>query len=332
MGTDTQHAEQVVLAVWSELLGIENAPADADFFALGGDSLLLVRFAGRLRSELARQVAPHELLARPTPAGMTAVVLAADLLEPEEGESDLVVRAASAAAGAHPTPTNETEAETETEAKTETETPTATATATKTATPTTTTTESHHAEALAGIDASGIRTLIQADPQPAETVAGAGPLPTGAWLFAVRLTDAIDQDTLAEALTWVARRHRSLRTSFAADGEARVAPARTIECPLEVTTAGPDTAAERLTGPIDRGTAPLLRAVLTVSAPTVSTLTVAIDRAVCGAAAIPAFLADLQTVCGLVSEGAYAELAEEQPDFAPDPDLRGVELEWVRAV
>jgi hypothetical protein len=163
-------------------------------------------------------------------------------------------------------------------------------------------------------------------------VAGAGPLPTGAWLFAVRLTDAIDQDTLAEALTWVARRHRSLRTSFAIDGEARVAPARTIECPLEVTAAGPDTAAEHLASPIDRGTAPLLRAVLTVSAPTVFTLTVAIDRAVCGAAAIPAFLADLQMVCGLVSEGAYAELAEEQPDFAPDPDLRSVELKWVRAV
>ncbi|MQA24046.1 MAG: amino acid adenylation domain-containing protein [Micromonosporaceae bacterium] len=43
------HAEQVVAAVWAEVLGLERIGAHDDFFALGGHSLLLTRVAARLR-------------------------------------------------------------------------------------------------------------------------------------------------------------------------------------------------------------------------------------------------------------------------------------------
>ncbi|MEU4410178.1 amino acid adenylation domain-containing protein [Streptosporangium sp. NPDC023963] len=44
--------EQRLAALWAELLGLPRVGRDQDFFALGGDSLLVTRLAGRVREEL----------------------------------------------------------------------------------------------------------------------------------------------------------------------------------------------------------------------------------------------------------------------------------------
>ncbi|OHY69492.1 hypothetical protein BB778_09840 [Pluralibacter gergoviae] len=45
--------EQQIAAVWAEVLGLVDVQRDADFYALGGDSLLLSRMIGRLRARVA---------------------------------------------------------------------------------------------------------------------------------------------------------------------------------------------------------------------------------------------------------------------------------------
>lgn len=57
--------ETRVAAVWSDLLGC-GVWREANFFALGGNSLLAVTMAHRLSHDLARPVAPRELFAAPT--------------------------------------------------------------------------------------------------------------------------------------------------------------------------------------------------------------------------------------------------------------------------
>jgi acyl carrier protein len=60
--------ERYVAALWTEVLGEEDIAADADFFALGGDSLAATRVAIRLREDLqldlgARLLFEHPVLA-----------------------------------------------------------------------------------------------------------------------------------------------------------------------------------------------------------------------------------------------------------------------------
>lgn len=44
--------EQQIAAVWADVLGVADVQRDADFYALGGDSLLLSRMIGRLRAQV----------------------------------------------------------------------------------------------------------------------------------------------------------------------------------------------------------------------------------------------------------------------------------------
>ncbi|NUP21527.1 MAG: acyl carrier protein, partial [Streptomyces sp.] len=55
-----------VSARWAELLGRTGLDPDADFFDLGGDSLLVVRLAQRLGQDLGVRVPVRELLTGPT--------------------------------------------------------------------------------------------------------------------------------------------------------------------------------------------------------------------------------------------------------------------------
>ncbi|MFJ4213767.1 acyl carrier protein, partial [Streptomyces hydrogenans] len=68
----------LVAARWTELLGRPGLAPDADFFDLGGDSLLVVRLAHRLGEDLGVRVPVRSLLTGPTLAEHTA--LAASLL------------------------------------------------------------------------------------------------------------------------------------------------------------------------------------------------------------------------------------------------------------
>ncbi|MEO3876052.1 amino acid adenylation domain-containing protein [Nonomuraea sp. B12E4] len=58
--------------VWSELLGITEIPADADFFALGGHSLTAVVLADQLARRWGVPVTPADVLAHPTVALLAA--------------------------------------------------------------------------------------------------------------------------------------------------------------------------------------------------------------------------------------------------------------------
>ncbi|WP_432173765.1 type I polyketide synthase [Streptomyces sp. Tue6028] len=65
---------EAVTRIWAELLGHDAVPADADFFAQGGDSLLITRLIRRVNSEFGIRVPVREMLARRTLSGHIAVV------------------------------------------------------------------------------------------------------------------------------------------------------------------------------------------------------------------------------------------------------------------
>jgi pyochelin synthetase len=70
--------ERRLAALWAELLGLPRVYRDQDFFALGGDSLLVTRLAGRVREELAEASGFYwdslvrQLVNQPTVAALAA--------------------------------------------------------------------------------------------------------------------------------------------------------------------------------------------------------------------------------------------------------------------
>jgi amino acid adenylation domain-containing protein len=76
-------AEQGIAELWSEILGVPVADADADFFALGGSSLSAVRLTSRLGQRLGRRIDLSTLLSAPTVAGLCAALVPIDVPEPE---------------------------------------------------------------------------------------------------------------------------------------------------------------------------------------------------------------------------------------------------------
>ncbi|HEX6199631.1 MAG TPA: beta-ketoacyl synthase N-terminal-like domain-containing protein, partial [Thermoanaerobaculia bacterium] len=79
--------ERSLAAVWREVLGVEAVPREANFFDLGGHSLLLARVHERLEDELGREIAMVELFRNPTGASLARV------LEDEEPEEAPAARA-----------------------------------------------------------------------------------------------------------------------------------------------------------------------------------------------------------------------------------------------
>ena len=63
---------EVALAdLWAEILGLDRVGVDDDFFALGGDSIRLLRLCARAR-ELGIPLTPRDLFEHPTIAGLAA--------------------------------------------------------------------------------------------------------------------------------------------------------------------------------------------------------------------------------------------------------------------
>jgi aryl carrier-like protein len=64
--------EQAIAEVWQEVLGVEKAGVNDNFFDLGGNSLLLVRVQSRLRDVLKREVSLIDLFRHPTISALSA--------------------------------------------------------------------------------------------------------------------------------------------------------------------------------------------------------------------------------------------------------------------
>ncbi|MFJ2960657.1 amino acid adenylation domain-containing protein, partial [Streptomyces sp. NPDC087270] len=66
--------EEALSVLFAEVLGLEGAGAEESFFALGGDSLLVMRLIARVRSVLDVSVGVREVFAEPTVAGVARLV------------------------------------------------------------------------------------------------------------------------------------------------------------------------------------------------------------------------------------------------------------------
>ncbi|MEV1293170.1 amino acid adenylation domain-containing protein [Pseudonocardia sp. NPDC049635] len=100
-GTEPREGrERELAALWAELLGRDRVGRDEDFFALGGDSLLVARLVGRLREQIPAlvdiewDVVLRRLLHRPTVAGLAEYLDglsgSTDQQVEEQGRSPLV--------------------------------------------------------------------------------------------------------------------------------------------------------------------------------------------------------------------------------------------------
>jgi NAD(P)-dependent dehydrogenase (short-subunit alcohol dehydrogenase family)/aryl carrier-like protein len=68
------HLEQVIAALWEDLLGIAPIGRDGNFFELGGHSLLGIQFVARLKDRHGVEVAIAQLFEAPTVAALAALV------------------------------------------------------------------------------------------------------------------------------------------------------------------------------------------------------------------------------------------------------------------
>ena len=67
-------AEELLCALWCEVLGVARAGIDDDFFALGGHSLLATQLVSRVRDAFSAELTVRALFEQPTPARLSAAI------------------------------------------------------------------------------------------------------------------------------------------------------------------------------------------------------------------------------------------------------------------
>ncbi|WP_328491696.1 non-ribosomal peptide synthase/polyketide synthase [Streptomyces sp. NBC_00414] len=70
-------AERMLAGIWAELLGVERVGADANFFMLGGDSILSIQVVSRARAA-GLALTPRDLFRHPTVAALAAAAATGD--------------------------------------------------------------------------------------------------------------------------------------------------------------------------------------------------------------------------------------------------------------
>ncbi len=87
--------QQRVAAVMAQVLNLPAVAADADFFALGGDSLSVLRLLGRLADELDADIGLAEAFGSPTAAGLAELVAGTDRERVDDFAEVFTLRAGS---------------------------------------------------------------------------------------------------------------------------------------------------------------------------------------------------------------------------------------------
>jgi amino acid adenylation domain-containing protein len=67
--------EEVVAAIWADVLGLEQVSVEGDFFALGGHSLLATQVVAQVRTDFAIDLPLHSLFMYPTVAALSAEIV-----------------------------------------------------------------------------------------------------------------------------------------------------------------------------------------------------------------------------------------------------------------
>src|SRR6201990_1207941 len=90
--------QELVAAIWSEVLGVEEVGVDSDFFELGGHSLIATRVVSRVRERLGGELPLRVFFREPTVEGVAAQIdvairteagVEAPSIEPTPREGDL---------------------------------------------------------------------------------------------------------------------------------------------------------------------------------------------------------------------------------------------------
>jgi len=71
--------------IWASALGVDEVGPDDDFFALGGDSMILMMVLARIREEFNVEFKPNEVFRSPSLRDFCEVVAGARKVDPDDG-------------------------------------------------------------------------------------------------------------------------------------------------------------------------------------------------------------------------------------------------------